>query len=75
VQAVTVEGGWTGEDFWPPVARAVPVPGRRGDDPSGEEGSTQSLASRGERALAIDVVKQQGANTVEVARDPRGGRS
>jgi HAE1 family hydrophobic/amphiphilic exporter-1 len=46
-------------------------PGRCGDDPNGE-GTATSLALLGRgAALAIDVVKQQGANTVEIAEDIR----
>ena len=72
VQSITVEGRIErAEAFLDlPVAVQGGLPVTLGDVATIQsgEGTTNSLALLdGERALAIDVVKQQGANTVEVA--------
>ena len=76
VQAVTVEGRIEqAEDFLDlTVGSQGGLPVSLGDVATIQsgEGETTSLALLdGGRALAIDVVKQQGANTVQVARDLR----
>ncbi|NAZ36176.1 efflux RND transporter permease subunit [Rubellimicrobium sp. CFH 75288] len=73
VQAVTVEGRLQdAEDFLAiSVGQTGGLPVTLGDVATVHlgEGETTSLALLdGERALAVDVVKQQGANTVAVAR-------
>lgn len=76
VETVTVEGRVESvEDFLDlPVANSGGLPVTLGDVATVRSGEaeTQSLALLdGARALAIDVVKQQGANAVEVAEEIR----
>ncbi|EYD74097.1 RND multidrug efflux transporter, Acriflavin resistance protein [Rubellimicrobium mesophilum DSM 19309] len=76
VQTVTVEGRIKrAEDFLDlPIGNQGALPVTLGDVATIQsgQGETTSLALLdGERALALDVVKQQGANTVEVAQGVR----